>query len=561
MYQLTGIGASAGAVVGPIYPIARAHIEIEDTEDPAQSFADAVGNVQADLRDLAAQAKSSGREEAGAVLEAQALMAADPMLSDSVKEALGQGSGLQAAIETSAKTLSDMLASLPDEYMAARSADVLEVSDRILMRLAGVDADPLGALTEPSILVAATLTAAETAGLQPDLVLGFVTEEGGATSHVAVIARSLGIPAVVGAADALELATDHSQLAMDGSTGEVVLSPDEATLSEFDKRADEEAAKKEAAAAYRGARVAHAGEQFSVCANVGSPDDIERAVEAQADGVGLYRTEFLFLDRGTPPTEEEQYEAYTAAVQAFADPVVIRTFDIGGDKPAEYLDTPPEENPFLGARGVRIYEEFSDLFESQLRALLRASAHGDLWIMVPMVATVEDFLGVRRAYDAAAEQLTGEGVEIGSPKLGIMIEVPSAALTASRLAEHVDFFSIGTNDLTQYTMAADRMNSEVAGYGDAAHPAVLGLCAMTASAAREAGISTSVCGEAAADPLLAVLFAAMGIRKLSVSSPSVDLIKATIAETTEEAAAEALQAALAAPDKETVRALAANLSG
>lgn len=555
MQQLTGIGASTGAVVGPAYLVTREEVTISETGDPKQAFTDAASAVRNDLEELAAHAKSTGREEAGSVLAAQAMMAADPMLADSVNDALDSGEDLQTAVESSAKSLSDMLAALPDEYMAARSADVLEVSDRIVRRLAGVEADPLAALAEPSILVAKTLTAAETAGLEPEMVLGFVTEEGGATSHVAVIARSLGIPAVVGAEGASTSIAAGVTLAMDGATGDLIVEPGPEVLAEFAVRADREASQRAAAAAYHGTKITFDSEPFWVAANVGNPDDVARAVDAQSDGVGLYRTEFLFLDRANAPSEEEQYQAYASAVKAFDDPVVIRTFDIGGDKPAAYLDTPPEENPFLGLRGVRIYADNDALFTAQVRALLRASAHGALWIMVPMVATVEDITSTRAVLDRCAAQLESEGADIGAPKLGIMIEVPSAALIADQLAAHVDFFSIGTNDLTQYTMAADRMNGGVAKYGDAAHPGVLRLCAETAAAGARAGIQTSVCGEAGADPVLSVLFAAMGITKLSVAAPSVDLIKARIATSDPGTSRELLDKALRAPDASSVREL------
>jgi len=369
-----------------------------------------------------------------------------------------------------------------------------------------------------------------------------------------VIARSLAIPAVVGVTDITTQAKAATSAALDGTQGDVAFDPDPDEQADFTARQTAHQQMMEAASAFRGEHVQVDGHRVRVAANVGTPDDLTAAIEAQADGIGLFRTEFLYLGRSTPPTQDEQFVLYEKAAAAFEDPVVIRTFDIGGDKPASYIGVPDEENPFLGVRGVRLYEQEREIFKDQVKAIARAAKAGDIWMMIPMIATVDDFLGVRTLTDEATSELDDAGVEWSEFKVGVMIEVPSAALVAGRLAEHVDFFSIGTNDLTQYTMAADRTAGSLADYADPLHPGVLQLCNLTAKAARTAEISVAVCGEAASDLAAATLFMDMGIDKLSVSSPRVDVVKAHISEISADDAR--LNDALSAPSQNAAREIA-----
>lgn len=523
--QLHGVGASPGIAVGPVVTALVSAVTLDAIDNPIPAITASAGNVSKKLASLSAEAKAAGRDEAGDVLGAQALMAEDDMIIDAVTEHL-DGNDLDTAFDVAATQLEQMLASIPDPYLSARAADIGEVMAAIKRDVAGVDSDGI-ALTEPSILIAEELTAAETAGLDTDMVLGFATVTGGATSHVAIIARSLGVPAVVGVEGLLDSPMERA--ALDGSTGEFHVGPDAAVEADFADRQATQAALQVRLAEVHGTEASLAGKgRIEVAGNVASPDDIGRAVDVASDGVGLFRTEFLFLETPKPPTEEEQYEIYLQAAKSWTDTVVIRTFDIGGDKPAEYLDLPEEENPFLGLRGVRIYEQFSHLLDDQLRAALRAAAHGKIAVMVPMVATLDEFFWVRDRMAEVQSALASEGVEHGSVELGVMVEVPSVALIASSFVEHVDFFSIGTNDLTQYTMAADRLLGSLSELHDPLHPAVLRLCAMVADAAGPLGKSVSVCGLAAADPLAAVIFGSIGITKLSVSANSVNLIKATL---------------------------------
>ncbi len=555
MTELTGAGASAGVVVGPAFYLEQIDVAIPDHDDPNGAFVEAGATVAADLRRMAGEAAEIGRTDAAEILTAQAMMAEDPMLADDVAERLKGGTPLGESLAEARDHIAGMLAAMDDEYLAARSHDVREVADRIGRKLAGSEGPSLADIVQPSIVLAKNLTAAETATMDPSTILGFVTEEGGPTGHVAVIARSLSLPAVVGATGLTKHAGSAHAVAFDGRSGRIVLDPSDEERAAFVEAQRQHAERVERAAQFRGRQVAYRGEQVRVAANVGSDADLDAAVAFAADGVGLYRTEFLFLDRAEPPSEDEQYELYRTAVEAFSHPVVVRTFDIGGDKPAAYLDLPEEENPFLGMRGVRIYDAFPDLFGAQLRALLRAGAHGDLWVMIPMVASVADVELVHRHLAKARSDLEAGGVEFADVKLGIMVEVPSAALSAPTLAEIVDFFSIGTNDLTQYTMAADRTAGSLAAYGDAAQPAVLTLCSLVAKAARDAGISAAVCGEAAADPVAAALFAAFGIDKLSVAPVSVDEIRATVAGIDPDAIEAVLPAVLAAGSPGEVRSL------
>ncbi len=523
---IDGVGASPGVAIGPVVAVSVEEVELTDLANPIESIGASAARVSAKLKELSTQTREAGRDDAADVLNAQSLMAEDPMIADAVSEQLDAGLAPADAFDAAAEGLAALLASLPDPYLAARAADIGEVMQAIKRDLAGVDSEGL-TITEPSILIAHELTAAETAGLDANLVLGFATETGGATSHVAIIARSLGVPAVVGVANLLEVAPTTACL--DGGAGAFAADPTADVKQVFEQAAAARASLQLRLDEVTGLKASFGDTPIEVPANIAGTSDIAKAVEEKSDGVGLYRTEFLFLDVPKPPTEEQQFEAYKAAAEAWEETVVIRTFDIGGDKPAEYLNMDEEENPFLGIRGVRIYDLFPDLIDGQIRAALRASAFGKVSLMIPMIATVEEFLSVKSRVVAQRAKLDSENVEMGDIELGVMVEVPSVALNAHRFAEHVDFFSIGTNDLTQYTMAADRMLGSLAGLHDPLHPSVIRLCQMVAEAGNAKGIKTSVCGLAAEDPLAAVIFATVGITKLSVSANSVNLIKATLA--------------------------------
>ncbi len=550
---VNGLGVSAGAVHGPVVSVTLAVPTLPELDDPHAAVRSAAETAEADLSALAAQLRSAGRDEAAEVVGAQALMAGDPMLVDGILERLDAGSSLDAAVTDAADTLMAMLSGLDDPYLAQRADDIGEVAARVRRLLAGVESADLTHFTEPVVLLADSLTAAETAQLDPAVVLGFATETGGPTSHVVIIARALGVPAVVGAEGLMAAIDGASSVALDGATGEIVLEPGADIVADFEARAEAHQAAVALAAEYRGRAVRFGGRAMHVAANAASEGDVERAIEEAADGIGLLRTEFLYFDRSDAPSEEEQYALYAKAAAAFEHPVTVRTFDIGGDKPADCVDVPEEENPFLGLRGARIYRSHPALFETQVRAALRAAAVGPINLMLPMISTVAEIIDLRGWIEEIAAGLVAEGVDHAVPPIGIMVEVPAIALVADAVMPHVDFVSIGSNDLTQYTLAADRMNGPLSHLQDPMHPSVLALCMFTATAARSAGVSSSVCGLAAADPLAAAAFAAMGIDKLSVSAPLVNARKSGVDHLDPAGGHEALEAALAAADAEEAR--------
>ena len=557
MKQLKGVGASGGIAIGPVVRLKDEVFVVPDVEAPLDALSYSCKEVALELEVLAKAATALERNDAAEVLGAQSLMAQDPMISDAVEAHLDQGRSFDLSLITAADELQAMLASLPDPYLAARAADIGEVFDRVRRHLAGLPSGAGLVLPGPSVLCAETLTAAQTALLDPELVLGLATVDGGPTSHVAIIARAMGVPAVVGLAGLMDAVSAGDNVAFDGVTGEFCVNPDQAVAADFEQRSVTAAAHSAAAAKYKGTKVDIGGQPVMVAANVANGADLERAKAEESDGVGLFRTEFLYLDRPVPPTEDAQFEVYKEALQAFKEPVVVRTFDIGGDKPASFLDLPAEENPFLGVRGVRLYLSFPELFRTQVRALLRAATFGDLWVMIPMIATASEVTWVKEQFAQARAALEAEGAEVGRISLGAMVEVPSAALLADALAEDLDFLSIGTNDLTQYALAADRTNGAVDHLSDPLHPAVLRLCQMTAEAGLKRGIPVSVCGLAAADPIAAALFAEMGIGKLSVSGPSVNPTKAGIDRLTLASIKELADAVSKATDGPEVRSLAA----
>ena len=551
--RISGTPASSGVALGPAVVIDHEAVEVLDRAEPAAAFAAAVDEVRQELQSMCQTARETGRAEAGDVLEAQALMAADPMLVDAVDGALADGASLDAALTRTETDIKAIFAAIDDPYMAERAQDVGEVIDRIRRNLAGVDSPGSRVIETPSVLVARSVTAADTALLDPELVLGFVTETGGPTSHVAIIARSLGVAAVVGAKGVVDSVRDGDPIALDGSTGDVAVRPDAGTADDFGARRAAAEAEMAAAERFRGIGVSFGGQPIRVSANVGSREDVVRAVEVGAEGVGLLRTEFLFLDRTEAPSEQEQLDLYSFAGSSFDEPVVVRTFDIGGDKPAPYLEVKAEENPFLGVRGARLYAHCPDVFETQVRAILRAAGTADVQMMLPMVSTIDEVTELRALITQTAEKLEAEGVDHAMPPIGVMVEVPSIALTADAVAPHVDFFSIGTNDLTQYAMAADRTNGSLDSLQDALHPAVLALCERTVAAARRHGISVSVCGLAAADRLGAAVLTAMGVDKLSVTARSVNMVKSVVDSLDHADAGAMVEAALGAATASEVR--------
>jgi phosphotransferase system enzyme I (PtsI) len=442
-----------------------------------------------------------------------------------------EGYSTAAAVHRAYEDSAQLMDNLADAYFRERAKDIRDVGDRVVRALLGMPKADLRALPYPAIVVARDLAPADTASVDRENVLGFVTEQGSTTSHTAILAQALGLPAVVGLGAALAGVDEHARLGLDGAAGTVVLDPTPEERAALEERARALAAEQELLTQYKDKEaVLGNGKRIEVSANIGGPGDVATAMRFGADGVGLYRTEFLFLDRDSPPTEEEQVEAYRSVLAAFGSkPVIIRTIDIGGDKQIPYLHLPAEANPFLGVRATRLGLRRPTLFKTQLRAILRASTAGTARIMYPMIAVAEEIEQANLLLHSVREELDLEGTAYDHDlEVGIMVEIPSAALDAERLADRVDFFSIGTNDLTQYTFAADRTNRDLKYLYQPLHPALLSLIRMTIDAAHAHGKWVGICGELAGDPQAIPVLIAMGVDELSMSPAKIPRAKQII---------------------------------
>jgi phosphoenolpyruvate-protein phosphotransferase len=475
--------------------------------------------------------RRAGHASEARIFEAHAEIARDPgLLDDAIALIASTRATAGRAMSTAAAAVAQQLSMIDDASLAARAADVLDVGDRIARVAAGLPATTL-ALDVPSVIIAVDLPPSVTATLPRERVLAIVLEGSSATAHAAILARAYGIPAVVGASElreALARAAPEAHIAVDGSTGEVVVAPDASSVADFDAR--RKAAARERSRAQADVSLAATtrdGEVIQLVANIGSAGESAAARAAGARGVGLFRTEFLFLERSHAPTEDEQAEAYSRAAAAFApDPVTIRLLDVGGDKPISYVPVPHEENPFLGVRALRLAGTQRELFVAQLRACYRAAAHGQVKVMAPMVADARDadlFLELARE----ARESLGAAAH-GDVGLGVMLEIPSAILVADTYFSKLSFASLGTNDLLQYTLAADRGNAALERYRDALHPAHLTLIHLAAQAAQRHGIELSVCGEMAGDPAAALALIGLGVRSLSMTAASIGAVKRAI---------------------------------
>ncbi|MEH2122343.1 phosphoenolpyruvate--protein phosphotransferase [Nostoc sp.] len=536
--ELSGIAASAGIAIAPIIHYQPTHISIKEyhVDDPEaewQRVQSAIHTARQEIQAVFSQASIQIGDAEAAIFDAQLLFLEDPVLLEAAKERiLGHHLNAEAAWQTVVDEVATSYHTLEDSYLQERVDDVVDVGQRVLRLLAG-NAPAKVHLDEPAILVATDLTPSDTAGLDPTKVLGICTTSGSATSHSAIIARTLGIPAVLGVdAQVLHLA-DGTVMALDGESGRAWVEPESHILNLLAaKQSAWQTAQQEALATAHQPAITRDHRQVSVFANIGSISDVQVAVASGAQGVGLLRTEFLYLDRTSAPTEEEQLEVYQAIAQVLDHrPLIIRTLDVGGDKPLPYLRVGLREaNPFLGWRGIRFCLDNLDLFKTQLRAILRASVGHQIKIMLPMIATVTEVRAAKVILGEVQAELNQAGIPFDAAmKVGIMVEVPSAVAIADQLAAEVDFFSIGTNDLSQYVMASDRTNPRVANLVDALHPAVLRMVQQTIQAANAAGISVGLCGELAADTLATPILLGLGLDELSVNPQSIAGVKQAIA--------------------------------
>ena len=561
-----GLGAAPGVAVGPAMvwrpgrrPVATTVTEQSGEEEKARLEA-AVRAVQKELEELRSRTERELGSDQAAIFTAQLLMLSDPALIGTAEELISLGKSAEAAVDKATTDQAALLASLPDEYLAERATDVRDVGERLVAHLRG-EQDDLPVLEVPSIVVASDLTPSETARLPKDRLLGLVTEIGGRTSHVAIMARSLGIPAVVGVKGIARRVQNGDVVAVDGSSGEVAVRPDAGVLAKWRQRLQQdEAAKNGRHVLAVLPAVTTDGHEVSLWANIGHPAEAKTARELGAEGVGLFRTEFLYMGRDRLPSEEEQLAVYRQAVEHMAPyPVIIRTLDIGGDKDLPYLGLAREANPFLGWRALRYSLSRPDIFRTQLKAILRAGVYGKVKIMFPLVVSVEEIRQAKEQLALAQAELDERGLPWAeNVPVGIMVETPAAAILAHQLAYEVDFFSIGSNDLIQYTLAADRQNEKVSLIYDPFHPAVLRLIDKTIAAGHKAGIEVGMCGELAGDPLATPLLLGLGLGEFSMAAPSLAAIKEKIRTSSLRAATKLAQQALDLSSGEDVRVLLLN---
>ena len=537
MAALEGVAASPGLGIGTVMVIAEPClayevVEVTDAEAEKSRLHGAIEAFSALTREKAEVVRERVGDAEAAILEGHVLMISDPFMVAEMDNLIDAGQCAEAALDTVCETFAAMFEAADDDLTRQRAADVRDIKSGVLCQLLGVREVDVSRVPRGTVLVTHDLVPSMTAGLDRDNVVGIVTETGGMTSHSAILARALEIPAVLAVPDAVQELPEGAQVIVDGGEGAVTVAPDEAELAAARVRQEALRREKEALQRFVGKKTVTAdGCQVELFGNIGSVEDARAVVDNDGEGVGLFRTEFLFMDGGAMPTEEEQFRAYQqAALIMKGRPVIIRTLDIGGDKDIPYLGLEKEDNPFMGFRAIRYCLAREDVFRTQLRALLRASAFGDVRIMVPLVTGVEELRQVRALIRRYADEFSREGVACNKDvPVGVMIETPAAALMADALAAEADFFSIGTNDLTGYTMAVDRGNDRVRYLYSAFNPAVLRSIRSVIAAGTAAGIPVGMCGEAAADPLLIPLWISFGLTEYSVGPASILATRAAIA--------------------------------
>ena len=508
-------------------------VRIEDPEQEILRYRQAKQTAMEQLQGLYQKALKEVGEANAAIFEIHQMMLEDDDYNESVENIIRmQQVNAEYAVASTGDNFAQMFSAMDDDYMRARSADVKDISERVLSVL-GDRSTGIAASGEPVIIVADDLAPSETVQLNKDLVLSFVTVHGSVNSHTAILARTMSIPALIGTAIPLTDDIDGKVGIVDGKNGCIYVDPDEDTLGRMQQLKLEEQEKKELLQTLKGREnITIDGKKIMLYANIGNSKDLAAVLQNDAGGIGLFRSEFIYLERETFPTEEEQFQIYRTVAETMAGkPVIIRTLDIGADKKCDYFEMEPEENPAMGCRAIRICLTRPEIFKTQLRALFRASAFGNISIMYPMIISVDELRKIKTIVAEIRQELTEQGVAFGEPKQGIMIETPAAVMMSEELAKEVDFFSIGTNDLTQYTLAIDRQNPKLDAFYDPHHPAVLRMIQMVVENAHKAGIWAGICGELGADTTLTRRFLAMGVDELSMSPGSILPVRKIILET------------------------------
>ena len=508
-------------------------VKIDDPEQEMARYEKAKAEGIKQLQGLYDKALREVGEANAAIFEVHQMMMEDDGYNESVENIIrSQGVNAEYAVATTGDNYAQMFSAMDDDYMRERAADVRDISERLLTLLNGEETGAVDA-DEPKIIVAADLAPSETVQLDKDKVLSFVTVKGSLNSHTAILARTMAIPALVNTSVSLESEMDGRLGIVDGADGTFYVDPDEETLAEMKKRQEEDLSRKQLLLTLKGKEnVTLDGQKVMLYANIGNIKDLATVIQNDAGGIGLFRSEFIYLEKEDFPTEEEQFQIYRQVAQTMAGKrVIIRTLDIGADKQCDYFHMEHEENPALGCRAIRICLTRPEIFKTQLRALFRASAFGKIAIMYPMITSVQEVRKIKEIVEEVKAELTSQGVEFGDPEQGIMIETPAAAIISDDLAKEVDFFSIGTNDLSQYTMAIDRQNPQLDLFFDPHHPAVLRMISLVMENAHKAGIWAGICGELGADQSLTKEFLAMGVDELSVSPGSILPLRKIILET------------------------------
>ena len=525
-----GIAASKGYAIGTVFLQEHEEIVITDQKvtDVAvekEALQKSLDASRAQLEKIKEKAAAEMGEEKAAVFEAHITLLDDPEFTGAMAMEIESNSiNAMKAVDNVTNMFVSIFESMEDAYMRERAADIKDVSKRIIANLAGKSADAFAITEANTVVVAHDLTPSDTAQLDRSKVVGFITNIGGRTSHAAIMARTLEIPAVLGLGDITSAVKTGDKIIVDGITGDVIINPSEDVIAEYEAKKEKFKEEQEELKKLIDVKTTtKSGKRVEVCGNIGQPEDVLGVIANGGDGVGLFRTEFLYMDRDNAPTEEEQYESYKFVLEKMeGKQVVIRTLDIGGDKTLQYLPLPEEMNPFLGYRAIRLCLDRKEIFKVQLRALLRASVYGNLCVMFPMISGLEEFQNAKAVVEECKAELRAEGKEYSdSIQWGIMVEIPAAAVYADELAKHVDFFSIGTNDLIQYTLAADRMSEKVSYLYNPMHPAVLRLIKMTIDGAHKHGKWVGMCGEMAGDEAAIPTLVEYGLDEFSMSATSI----------------------------------------